>query len=120
MPNELMNDSVAERRRAEIEDPNPTGEKVSWPAWYYGPDGRAEIFKSAEEVPSGWEDHPSKVKAPKGKGAAKEPVVTDDPYKDLSDGDIMKKLDDAKVDYKTDWPRDKLVALLKANDEKKG
>jgi len=33
----------------------------SWPAWYYGPNNQAEMFSSAEEVPAGWVDHPSKV-----------------------------------------------------------
>lgn len=30
----------------------------SWPAWYYGPNGEAEIFQSKAEVPTGWKDHP--------------------------------------------------------------
>lgn len=30
----------------------------SWPAWYYGPKGEADIFQSKTEVPSGWKDHP--------------------------------------------------------------
>lgn len=30
-----------------------------FPSWRYGPDGAAEIFASAEEVPSGWAEHPS-------------------------------------------------------------
>lgn len=38
----------------------------NWPAWFYGPDGAAEIFQSEADVPKGWEDHPSKVKASKG------------------------------------------------------
>ena len=33
----------------------------SWPAWYYGPNNQAKVFSSPEEVPSGWQDHPSKV-----------------------------------------------------------
>lgn len=33
----------------------------AWPAWFYGPDGAAEIFECAEDVPAGWVDHPSKV-----------------------------------------------------------
>lgn len=31
-----------------------------FPSWYYGPNGEAEIFQSADEVPEGWLDHPSK------------------------------------------------------------
>lgn len=26
----------------------------AWPAWHYGPNGEAEIFNAAEEVPPGW------------------------------------------------------------------
>lgn len=40
-------------------------EKPHWPGWFYGPNGEAEIFQSRDEVPKGWEDHPSKVKPPK-------------------------------------------------------
>lgn len=36
-------------------------EKPHWPGWFYGPNGEAEIFQSRDEVPKGWEDHPSKV-----------------------------------------------------------
>lgn len=35
--------------------------KVSWPAWFYGPNNQAEVFASEALVPSGWQDHPSKV-----------------------------------------------------------
>lgn len=43
-----------------------------FPRWYYGPDGQSKIFERGEEVPEGWEDHPSKVKEPKvGDGGQK-------------------------------------------------
>ena len=32
-----------------------------WPSWRYGPGGAAAIFERPEDVPEGWEDHPSKV-----------------------------------------------------------
>ena len=38
-------------------------EKPHWPGWFYGPDGAAAIFQCREDVPAGWEDHPSKVGA---------------------------------------------------------
>lgn len=120
MGNTLMNEDVASRRSAETKDPNPSGEKVSWPAWFYGPDGASQIFDNSDEVPSGWEDHPSKVKAsPAAKAAKVNKDVEDAEFEDVSDGDIMKALDEAKVEYKTDWPRDKLIAVLKANRDKK-
>jgi hypothetical protein len=31
------------------------------PAWFYGPNGAAEIFEDLADVPPGWKDHPSKV-----------------------------------------------------------
>jgi hypothetical protein len=34
----------------------------NWPSWRYGPDGQSQIFQHEEQVPDGWEDHPSKVK----------------------------------------------------------
>lgn len=33
----------------------------AWPSWRYGPNGQAQIFEHEEQVPEGWEDHPSKV-----------------------------------------------------------
>jgi len=35
--------------------------KQEWPSWRYGPKGAADIFNSEDEVPEGWQDHPSKV-----------------------------------------------------------
>lgn len=32
-----------------------------WPRWFFGPAGASKIFESAEDVPEGWVDHPSKV-----------------------------------------------------------
>ena len=33
----------------------------AWPKWFFGPAGASDIFESAEDVPEGWVDHPSKV-----------------------------------------------------------
>lgn len=33
-----------------------------FPQWAYGPGGAADVFNSADEIPAGWVDHPSKVK----------------------------------------------------------
>ena len=32
-----------------------------YPAWRYGPNGDAKVFARAEDVPAGWQDHPSKA-----------------------------------------------------------
>lgn len=49
---------------------------TEWPSWRYGPDGQAQIFNNADEVPAGWSDHPSSV------GAA----VKADPFDHDGDG----------------------------------
>lgn len=36
--------------------------KQEFPQWAYGPGGASAVFNSAEEIPAGWVDHPSKVK----------------------------------------------------------
>lgn len=53
-----------------------------FPAWMYGPNDAAEIFESADDIPAGWVDHPSKVKASKveAKAAPKKPA--EDPQTD--------------------------------------
>lgn len=38
---------------------------ATFPAWFYGPDGASGVFDCADNVPQGWADHPSKVKADK-------------------------------------------------------
>jgi hypothetical protein len=38
-------------------------QKISAPAWFYGPNGEAEIFNDLSDVPAGWRDHPFKSKA---------------------------------------------------------
>lgn len=32
---------------------------ADWPAWFYGPNGEAEIFADAAAVPDGWADTPA-------------------------------------------------------------
>ncbi len=52
--------------------------ETNWPAWFYGPNGAAEVFESAKEVPAGWKDHPSKVS---GSGNAEKPADAPVPAK---------------------------------------
>jgi hypothetical protein len=42
-----------------------------WPKWFFGPNDRSGVFDSADDVPTGWVDHPSKVKEAKAPAAAK-------------------------------------------------
>jgi hypothetical protein len=46
----------------------------NWPAWFYGPNGASQVFENEKDVPSGWADHPSKVK-----GADKPAATTTTP-----------------------------------------
>lgn len=46
-----------------------------WPSWRYGPNGAAEIFERAEDVPRGWEDHPRKLDANNIPSASEEALV---------------------------------------------
>lgn len=32
-----------------------------FPSWRYGPEGAAQIFLTAADVPAGWTDHPAKL-----------------------------------------------------------
>lgn len=73
-----------------------------WPAWYYGPDDQAKIFHSADEVPQGWETHPSKVRQPKK-------AASDD---DRTIDSIKAELDAKKINYQANWPREKLLSVL--------
>jgi hypothetical protein len=36
----------------------------TFPSWRYGPGDQARIFDCAEDVPKGWQDHPSLVRSP--------------------------------------------------------
>lgn len=54
-------------------------EEQTFPAWFYGPDGEAAVFDSADDVPKGWADHPGNAKA-----AVAEPKA--DPFDHDEDG----------------------------------
>ena len=90
----------------------------NWPAWYYGPSDQAQIFNNADEIPQGWEDHPSKVKkSPAARQAAKD--AQNDPYKDWTDEQLKAELDKNGVKYQDAWTGDKLRAVLRASVEPK-
>lgn len=48
----------------------PRGHLVStgWPSMRYSPDGEAQVFQSAADVPPGWEDSPAKHEVAKADG----------------------------------------------------
>lgn len=53
-------------------------ETENWPAWHYGPDEASGIFNSADEVPAGWVDHPSKIGVKAAPELPKMPGATTD------------------------------------------
>lgn len=51
----------------------------NWPAWFNGPNGEAEIFNSADEVPDGWTTGAEKRTVEKLTAKSKQPVPVDVP-----------------------------------------
>lgn len=47
----------------------------NFPAWFYGPNGESQIFQSEGEIPSGWQDHPSKHEKTKTPAPPAPPLV---------------------------------------------
>lgn len=59
-PIETVNASAQRTPGAEGIQERPKADKDGnfWPSWRYGPKGASGVFKSADEVPKGWKDHP--------------------------------------------------------------
>lgn len=93
---------------AEVE---PLHTSRDWPSWRYGPGEQSAIFNSPEEVPEGWEPHPSMVKQPKAK-AAKEAENTE--FDKLTVPELQAACTERKIEFQEKWPRDKLISILKA------
>lgn len=92
---------------------------TTFPAWFYGPDGQSAIFESAEEVPSGWRDHPAAF-AEKGQEqeapAGRQPTdVADDDafYQAMSMDELRKALTAKNIAFHPAAKKEKLIALLK-------
>lgn len=92
---------------------------VSWPAWFFGPDGAKQIFQSQDEVPAGWQDHPSKV------GAGPDVTVADDDERvtallDQTVPDLIGHLElmqeqDDTIEFSKSWPKLRLAKTIIAN-----
>lgn len=54
---------------------------ATFPRWMYGPDGQAGVFQQPADVPTGWVDHPGKLKP-----ALASPPATRDPFDHDGDG----------------------------------
>lgn len=94
---------------------------IKWPAWYYGPNGEAEIFQKAEDVPKGWQDHPGKHKARKEKADDKRDDDDDDDKAGtggLTREQIVADLERRKVFFKANASTKTLYRLLMEAIEK--
>lgn len=65
---------------------------TDFPRWAYGPGGQAQIFERAEDIPEGWEDHPSKVRV-----ADEVEESTEQVEESVSEVDMRVSLDEKKV-----------------------
>lgn len=114
MPNELAKDGPKKPA------PPRFPEGTTWPGWYYGPDGAAEIFNGPDEVPEGWEDHPAKVaaKAPRKpaappKGGLKEKVdaLTKD-LEAMDRADLVELANEKSLQFAPDASKDDLIKII--------
>lgn len=94
----------------------------AWPSWRYGPKGESAIFEKAEDVPKGWQDHPSKFekakkpKAEDGEGGGGDEGGGDDGENADTGGltreQIMADLDRRKIFYKANTSTKSLYRIL--------
>lgn len=108
MPNELAKDGPKKPA------PPRFPEGTTWPGWYYGPNGAADIFNGPDEVPEGWEDHPSKVG--EKPAAPKKPVAPTGKKADA--GKAASEIDDKVAALKKDLEGMKRADLVELATEK--
>lgn len=87
----------------------------NWPAWFYGPNGQSDVFDSADEVPAGWQDHPSKV----GEKAAPKPAPAA-PKLAEAEGAQQNATDGAAVLDAEGWPFDPEIHAATQTQTKAG
>lgn len=78
-------------------------EPIKFPGWRYGPDGQAEIFERAEDVPPGWTDNPNDF--------APVEAAEDDPNH-ASREEVIAALRARGIDFDGRWSDKKLRKLL--------
>lgn len=90
---------------------------TTFPAYFYGPEGQSAIFDSAEEVPSGWADHPSAFAEQEQEetvGRQPRDEVTDDSfYNAMSMDELRKHLTGKGIEFHPSAKREKLISLLR-------
>lgn len=80
-----------------------------WPAWYFGPGEQSKIFNAAEEVPPGWFDHPSKVRA----ADAAAPENSKDAWEGFTKDELTQALRQAGEKIDARWSARKLFERAK-------
>lgn len=95
-----------------------------FPAWRYGPNGEAQIFKDPAEVPEDWTDKPQDPDAPKGGSgtelnaddeAAVKALIDDNSKDDLIaiiDGHNDEADEANEVEYLDSWPKRALALAI--------
>ena len=104
-------------------------EYQAWPAWWFGPNGQRQIFKSADEVPEGWVDSAVEAEAKdwepgEGEGEPERVLTADQTVSALDDlvnnnsqGELvamltaMAEVDDA-IEFSASWPKLKLAQCI--------
>jgi hypothetical protein len=110
-------------------------EYTAWPAWFYGPGDKREIFERAEDVPDGWVDYDAfmagelaEAEASGVTGEDRERVLTND-QRDTAINKLidahtqadlatmladMRELDDS-IEFLPSWPKVKLATAIVEN-----
>ena len=81
-----------------------------WPAWYYGPGRKKDIFQNEDEVPEGWADSPG--------GVAPPPEVVEDPTLEnygFTREEAFEALYEAGVQVRKNISNAKLASLIGDN-----
>lgn len=104
-------------------------EYQAWPAWWFGPNGQRQIFKSPDEVPDGWVDSAVEAEAKvweagEGEGEPERVLTADQTVSALDDlvnnnsqGELvamltaMAEVDDA-IEFSASWPKLKLAQCI--------
>ena len=102
--------------------------RPQWPAWWFGPNGEQLPFEKAEDVPQGWQDHPSKFqkrfnseeKREQEGDESGEGDNGDEVPKDLTREKIIADLERRKVPFKKSASDKALYRLLLAAVENQG
>jgi hypothetical protein len=101
-------DTVEPEAQSEFQAPEAEEAGKGFPSFRYGPEGQSAVFQSAADVPSGWHDHPSKVKG------APDPSLDVGAPRRPGKAEIMKDLKRLGVPFNPMTPASDLWTLLQS------